>query len=220
MNNILRRNSPEKQRNAFLAVHDKVGIPRFASELTQAGWNVYATSGTLRTIRGDEEVRGKSRLRNINALVADALGVDPKSRILTRRTVAGLLMARLLDDAEAYQKNIPSEAPKRTELPQIDLVCVGMQPLPEEPSSLAQTHRIEDRDGAGLLLAAAQGGSIVVSSSEQYDPVMAWLQGGELNRDEFVDHLARQAGSVALNYLHESNEAYALVAGHVLGKSE
>lgn len=216
MNNILRRKSPE-QRTAFIAVHDKVGISRFAGELTHAGWNVYATSGTLRTIRGDEEVKGKSKLRNINGLVGDALGLDSKSRLLTRRTVAGLLMARLLDDREAYYSNIPAEAPKRAELPKIDLVCVGMPPLPQEPTSLAQTHKIEDRDGAGLLLAGAQGGSIVVSSREQYDPVMAWLRGGELNRDEFVGHLARQAGSVALNYLNESNEAYALVAGRVLG---
>lgn len=177
--------------NALISVWDKTGIERFAKELSDLGWKIYASGGTAEVIK-------KSGVE-----VADTSEISGGGEILGHRVVTlsrEIYAGILADDSKEHASEL-----KRLGLPRIDLVCVDMYPLAEEINSKDSSEEsiIEKTDVGGptLLHAAAKGRRIVLSRPEQREEVIEWLKQGKPDEIKYRKKLAAIAEYEVADYM-------------------
>jgi phosphoribosylaminoimidazolecarboxamide formyltransferase / IMP cyclohydrolase len=183
------------QKNALISLYDKEGIEEFADGLTGLGWNIYASGGTAKRIEG-----AGIEVTDVAELVGGSAILGHRVVTLSREVHAGLLAKR---DSKEDRAEL-----ERLGIPLIDLAAVDMYPLLEalaDPSS-TDDDILEKTDigGPTMLRSAAKGRRIVLSRVEQRPEVLAWLQTGKPDEEEFRKHLAGIAEFEAATYILES----------------
>ena len=179
-----------RQRCALLSVYDKTGIEDFARSLAEAGFRIYASGGTARTL-ADAGID----TTDVATLVGGAAILGHRVVTLSREVHAGLLARPVPEDlAELDALGVPF----------IDLVCVDLYPLTDEIARSGATTEsvIEKTDigGPTMLRSAAKGRRVVVSLPEQRAEVLAWLAAGEPDAEAFRNDLAARAEAVIADY--------------------
>lgn len=180
---------------ALISVYDKTGIEDFTRELAKLGWQIYASGGTAKAI-ADAGIA----VRDVSELVGGASILGHRVVTLSREISAGLLA----------DKSNPEDISELADLklPVIDLVCVDMYPLEEaiaKPGAakqdvIAQT----DIGGPTMLRSAAKGRRIVLSHSDQRQPVLDWLKAEKPDEETFLDDLAARAEYEVARYVLQS----------------
>ncbi len=179
----------------MLSVYDKNGIVEFAEGLVKLGWQIYASGGTARTIH-----EHGLAVTDISKLVGGQAILGHRVVTLSREIAAGLLAnpASESDRQELATLNIPL----------IDLVCVDMYPLEEtinnKEASKSDVIEKTDIGGPTMLRAAAKGRRIVLSSPEQRQLVLQWLQDNKPNEEQFIDNLVARAEYEVTRYVFTS----------------
>jgi phosphoribosylaminoimidazolecarboxamide formyltransferase/IMP cyclohydrolase len=180
---------------ALLSVYDKTGIVDFARGLIELGWQVYASGGTAKAIQ-----EAGIEVTDIAGLVGGGPILGHRVVTLSREISAGLLA----------DKSKPEDLAEMAELklPVIDLVCVDMYPLEEvinKPGSTeADVIEQTDMGGPTMLRLAAKGRRIVLSHSEQRQPVLEWLRAGKPDDTKFTRDLAARAEYEVARYVLSS----------------
>src|SRR5687768_6882647 len=176
--------------NALISVYDKAGITDFARELIKLDWNIYASGGTAKALSA-----AKIAVTDIAKLVGGGAILGHKVVTLSREIHAGLLA----DDSKEDETEL-----KRLKIPRIDLVCGDLYPLQEEVDKSDATEESvreqTDMGGPAMLRSAAKGRRIVISKSEQRQPVLEWLKLGMPNKDVYLRRLAAEAETVVAAY--------------------
>jgi len=168
---------------ALISVHDKTGLPAFASRLAAAGWEIVASGGTAAALEEAgievievEEVTGAPEM------------LGGRVKTLHPRIHAGILSRGSNDDAEMEALGI--------EL--FDLVVCNLYPFRETVASpgASEEEIIENIDigGPAMIRAAAKNHHRVgvVVSPESYHEVAEALEAGGLD-DEIRARLAADA---------------------------
>jgi phosphoribosylaminoimidazolecarboxamide formyltransferase / IMP cyclohydrolase len=176
-------------RRALLSVWDKTGLIPFARGLAAAKIELISTGGTA------------SALREAGLAVVDVAAVTGAPGILDGRVktlhpaVHGGILARR--DLDAHMATIAALG-----IPPIDLVVVNLYPFEATVAGGAgydETVEMIDVGGPAMIRAAAKNhaGVTVVTSPEDYAPVLAALQAGgipaELRRELAAKAFARTA---------------------------
>lgn len=177
---------------ALISVSDKSGIAEFAKELIGLGWDLLASSGTVKFL-GEHGITARD--------VAEIVGGGPilghRVVTLSREIHAGLLARE--SDAEELEK---------LGIPWIHLFCSNLYPLAEEIARPDATEEsvIEKTDigGPALLRSAAKGRRIVICYPSDRDPVISWLKNGQPGEKAFLRELAAKAERVAAEYSLDS----------------
>lgn len=180
---------------ALLSVYDKTGIVEFARGLDELGWQIYASGGTARQIK-DAGIT----VTDVSELVGGSAILGHRVVTLSREISAGLLADKSSDEDVAEMKELG--------LPIIDLVCVDMYPLEDaitkDGSTKAEVILQTDIGGPTMLRSAAKGHRIVLSHTEQRQPVLDWLKAGKPDEDAFLDELAARAEYEVARYVATS----------------
>lgn len=145
---------------ALLSVSDKTGIVEFASQLTDRGFKVISTGGTLKTLL-DAGVAATA--------VEDVTGfpemLDGRVKTLHPRIHAGILAKR--DDPEHMAKLAEHH------IDPIDVICVNLYPFKEtiQKDGVTDAEAIEQIDigGPSMLRAAAKNFRDVTVITDQAD---------------------------------------------------
>jgi phosphoribosylaminoimidazolecarboxamide formyltransferase/IMP cyclohydrolase len=176
---------------ALLSVYDKTGIVEFAQGLVDLGWQLYASGGTAKAIQ-DAAIE----VKDVSGLVGGTAILGHRVVTLSREISAGLL-------ADKSSKQDLDELAKLN-LPIIDLVCVDMYPIEEailKSDDKAEVIKQTDIGGPTMLRSAAKGRRIVLSHSEQRQPVLDWLKADKPDQDTFLDKLAARAEYEVARYV-------------------
>jgi len=186
-----------EQRWALLSVYDKPGIDSFAKRLVGYGYKIVSTGGTARLLReAGVEVMDVSELVGGDAIMGD------KIKTLSREVAAGLLGRR--DVAKEIGEM------KQLGLPIIDLVCIDMYPLEktieESGRDLAMVLSKTDVGGPTMLHEGAKGLKITISTVEQRQEVLDWLENGRPDKEEFINRLNGGAEYEVARYIGISAE--------------
>jgi len=181
-----------EQRWALVSVYDKTGIDDFVKGLVRHGYKIISTGGTARVLReAGVEIMDVSELVGGNPIMGD------KVKTLSREVAAGLLGRRDVVE-EIGEMN-------QLKLPIIDLVCVDMYPLEatieESGHNLAMVLSKTDVGGPTMLHEGAKGVKITVSTFEQRQAVLDWLEDGRPNEEEFVNELNGMAEYQVARYV-------------------
>ncbi len=162
--------------NALLSVWEKEGIVKFATQLHELNFNLFASGGTAVKLSGA-------------GLPVTKVGIN----ILDHRvaTLMPEVHAGLLADPAKHQDEM-------TELGYrfFDLVCVDLYPLEDQiATDPTEALVIEKTDigGPTMLRAAAKGRKIVISRPELRTFVITWLTAGRPNEDFIRTVLAATA---------------------------
>jgi len=155
---------------ALLSVYDKTDLVKFASSLSELGWNLVATGGTEQTLRGaDLPVKAVEQLTGL----PDMLGGRVKT--LHPAIHAGILARDRAEDLETLTEF--GYAP-------INMVVCNLYPFRETVAQLGISLQdaVEQIDigGVTLLRAAAKNflHVIVVSDVNDYPKILASLRAG------------------------------------------
>ncbi len=174
----------EAEFRALLSVYDKTGIEGFAEGLHDMGWEIMASGGTARAI-GEAGVP----VTDVADFVGGEAILGHRVVTLSREVHAGLL-ADLSDPEQVAEL-------KQHGIRPIHLVGVDMYPLEEtmaKPNVTAsEILEATDIGGPTMLRAGAKGRRIVLSSADQRQAVLEWLQAGRPDEDEFLHELAARA---------------------------
>jgi phosphoribosylaminoimidazolecarboxamide formyltransferase/IMP cyclohydrolase len=159
-------------RRALLSVWDKTGLVPFARGLAEAGVELISTGGTAKALR-------EAGLAVVDvAAVTGAPGIlDGRVKTLHPAVHGGILARR---DLDAHMATIAALG-----IPPIDLVVVNLYPFEATIAAGAgQDEAVEmiDVGGPAMIRAAAKNhaGVAVVTAPEDYDPVLAAVQAGEI----------------------------------------
>jgi len=160
--------------------------------LVRHGYKIISTGGTARVLReAGVEIMDVSELVGGNPIMGD------KVKTLSREVAAGLLGRRDVVE-EIGEMN-------QLKLPIIDLVCVDMYPLEatieESGHNLAMVLSKTDVGGPTMLHEGAKGVKITVSTFEQRQAVLDWLEDGRPNEEEFVNELNGMAEYQVARYV-------------------
>jgi phosphoribosylaminoimidazolecarboxamide formyltransferase/IMP cyclohydrolase len=192
----------KRKRWALISVYDKTGVVELARRLIKLGFSILASGGTART------------LREAGIEVTDVAELTGREAILGHRVVtlsgevhAGLL-ARWIDaditDMEKFG------------LRYIDLVVSNLYPMTEviaqEDATEEKVTENTDIGGPCLLRSAAKGRRIIITDPSEYEKVLAWLEAGELDRDNVVRKMAATAEYI--------NSCYTLASAGFISKGE
>lgn len=155
-------------RKALISVSDKTGVAEFAKNLTENGFEIISTGGTLKHLR-EEGVKCTS--------IEDYTGfpeiLEGRVKTLHPKVHGGLLSKRDNDD---HTKEL-----KENEIDYIDLVCVNLYPFAETLAKEGVSHEeiIENIDigGPSMLRSAAKNYKFVtvVTDKNDYDTVIKEL---------------------------------------------
>jgi phosphoribosylaminoimidazolecarboxamide formyltransferase / IMP cyclohydrolase len=159
-------------RRALLSVWDKTGLVAFARGLAEQRIELISTGGTA------------SALREAGLAVVDVAAVTGAPGILDGRVktlhpaVHGGILARR--DVDAHMATIAALG-----IPPIDLVAVNLYPFEATIAAGAgfdEAVEMIDIGGPAMIRAAAKNhaGVLVVTSPEDYEPVLAALQAGDV----------------------------------------
>lgn len=177
---------------ALLSVYDKAGIVEFAKGLADLNWHIYASGGTAQAI-SDAGIE----VQDVSSLVGGDAILGHRVVTLSREISAGLLADKSSPDDIAEMKKLG--------IPIIDLVCVDMYPLEESITEANSTKAgvilKTDIGGPTMLRSAAKGNRIVLSHSEQRQPVLEWLQAGKPEESQTLNDLTARAEYEVARYV-------------------
>lgn len=180
---------------ALLSVYDKTGIVEFARDLSDLGWQVYASGGTAKALTD-----GSVDVTDVSELVGGQAILGHRVVTLSREISAGLLADKNNSDDMAEMEKLG--------LPIIDLVCVDLYPLEEaiaKPGASKQdVIQQTDIGGPTMLRSAAKGNRIVISNPLQRQKVIDWLQAGKPDEQAMLDDLAAWAEYEVARYVTAS----------------
>ncbi len=186
-----------KQKWALLSVYNKDGIVDFAKGLVRHGYKIISTGGTADKLRENGiEVMDVSKLVGGDAIMGD------KVKTLSREMAAGLLA----------RNDLPKEVEEMESLnlPIIDLVCVDMYPLEatiiESGDDTEKVLSKTDIGGPTMLHEGAKGKKITVSTFEQRQKVINWLDNGKPDEENFINELNGEAEYQIARYIGVSAE--------------
>jgi len=190
-----------KVRRALVSVSDKRDLVPFVTGLVELGAEILSTGGTCKALRD----------AGIDAIeVSDKTGfpeiMDGRVKTLHPRIHGGLLGRRGVDDSVMEEHGIEP----------IDLLCVNLYPFEEtiaQPeASIDDAIENIDIGGPAMIRAASKNhdGVVVVTSPEDYTPVLEALKAGDMSIDTRRQLAARAYAHTAAydtaitNYLSES----------------
>jgi phosphoribosylaminoimidazolecarboxamide formyltransferase/IMP cyclohydrolase len=200
-----------RPQRALLGVDDKRGLVDFARGLSRHGVELVATGGTERALReGGLDVTPIATVTGMEEML------DGRVKTLHPAIHAGILAKRELPEHMA--------ALRRRGYGQIDMVVVNLYPFARTAATgrpLGEVVEAIDIGGPTLLRAAAKNWESVaaVSSPDQYDGVLAALDGGELTSSQLrqlalrVFELTAAYDAVIADYLRERDSAPAPGSG-------
>jgi phosphoribosylaminoimidazolecarboxamide formyltransferase / IMP cyclohydrolase len=160
---------------ALLSVSDKTGLAAFARGLQRAGYELFATGSTLKTIQ-DAAVDA----RPVSDLTGLAEMLDGRVKTLHPGVHAGILARRVLPEH--------MEALSRHGFREIDLVCCNLYPFVETVTrpDTAFDAAVEQIDigGPAMIRAAAKNHEsvIVVVRPDRYSEVLGALHDGAVDQ--------------------------------------
>ncbi len=172
-------------RNAILAPYDKTGLDVFARGLTEAGFTIYSTSGTLKYL-ADAGVPARS----ISEMTGAPEMLGGRVKTLHPKVHGGILARRDLPEhlAELDQHGIEP----------IELICVNLYPFRETigREDVTEALALENIDigGPTMLRAAAKNfpSVLVLVDPSDYETALAQIKSGDLPHD-FRRSLATKA---------------------------
>jgi phosphoribosylaminoimidazolecarboxamide formyltransferase/IMP cyclohydrolase len=187
--------------NALLSVYNKTGIVDFASGLVKQGFQLYASGGTRQVIaEAGIPVTDVADLTGFGAIL------DHRVVTLHPNVHAGILADTSKPEHLATLKEMG--------IPLFNLVCIDMYPLEEEIANPKSTPKsiIEKIDigGPTMLNGAAKSGRIVLSTAEQRQPTLDWLEAGKPDEAQYLAQLAARA-------FYETNRYYQVAVKHTNG---
>lgn len=156
---------------ALISVSDKTGVVEFARSLSELGWEVIATGGTMKLLR-----ESGVEVRNISDVTGFPEICDGRVKTLHPKVHGGLLARR--DDPEHLR------ALKENGIGFIDLVCVNLYPFRKTISKadVKMEEAIENIDigGPSMLRSAAKNWSdvTVVCDPEDYAQILSEIRSG------------------------------------------
>ncbi len=170
---------------AIISVSDKAGVADFAKGLSQAGFDVFSTGGTKKTL-----VEAGVPVKSVSEITGFPEILDGRVKTLHPAVHGGILAKRSLPShmAELARNSIET----------IDLVAVNLYPFVQTVSRAGVTldEALEKIDigGPTMIRAAAKNfpGVIVVVDPDDYQLVLERLHAGGLELDE-RKRLARKA---------------------------
>ncbi len=185
-----------RQKVALISVYNKEGIVDFAKSLVDLGWKIISSGGTARHLT-------EAGIENTD--IVDITGMPPilDHRVLTLhpKIHGGLLALNTPEHLAELDKY---------EIPLIDMVCIDFYPLEEEIAKpdANQESVIEKTDigGPTMIRSAAKGGRITICDKEDRGKVIKWLQGGEPDREIFLNNLRAKAEATVSRYCGTSAE--------------
>jgi phosphoribosylaminoimidazolecarboxamide formyltransferase/IMP cyclohydrolase len=180
-------------RRALISVYDKAGVVDFARGLADLGVQIVSTGGTARLLKENdvpvtlvEEVTGFPEM------------LDGRVKTMHPRLMGGILAKR---DVPEHMETIAAH-----DIEPVDLVCVSLYPFEQVSNrrGVEEEDVIENIDigGPSMIRAAAKNhaGVAVVTSREQYGPILDELRdSGELSY-ETLRALAAQAFQTTAHY--------------------
>src|SRR3989344_3902149 len=186
----------QKQKTALISVYNKEGIVDFAKSLIALDWKIISSGGTAKYLKdAGLEVTD----------VTDISGVPP---ILSHRVVT--LHPKIHGGLMALNTPEHLAEMEKYGIPWIDLLCCDLYPLEEETKKLDATREsvIEKTDVGGptMIRSAQKGRRITICNVEDREKVIAWLKGGEPDREEFLNNLAAKAEATIARYCAISGE--------------
>lgn len=165
------------EKYALLSVYDKSGIADFAKVLTDVGYKIISTGGTMEVLK-----RGGIKVVPIEEITGNPRGsFDGRMKTISFQIESGILFDR---------KN-PSHVKQAKDLniPQIDIVICNLYPFEQKPS-------IETIDvgGSTMIRAAAKNHAnvLVVVSPDDYGMVSDAVKSGKMT-EELKRDLAAKA---------------------------
>jgi phosphoribosylaminoimidazolecarboxamide formyltransferase / IMP cyclohydrolase len=172
---------------AYLSTAHKQGVAEFAHDLSEMGWDLFASQGTQASIQEAGVPVGSA---------AELIG-------------EGYLFGQKAEDFDReLQANIISHA---IGTGAVELVYVTLKPvwqLMDRSSIDRDRARAKvDLGGVAMLAAGAANRRIVVSSSTQLPIVSDWLVRGKPNETKFLDKLAGEALGELAQYADEVRHA-------------
>jgi phosphoribosylaminoimidazolecarboxamide formyltransferase / IMP cyclohydrolase len=171
------------QKWALISVSEKKGIVEFAEQLVKHGYKIMSTGGTAGVLR-----EAGIEVKDVSDIVGEPIMGD-KVKTLSREIAAGLLARRDRDDELKEMRD------KKIRI--IDLVCVDMYPLEnaieQDGTNLEFILKNTDVGGPTMLHEGAKGKKITISTVEQRQEVLNWLDNGKLNEEEFINKLNGRA---------------------------
>ena len=180
-------------RRALISVYDKEGIDTFARGLSELGWELVSSGGTATFL--EEHGLEVTTVEDVTQ-APEMLGGRVKT--LHPRIHAGILARR--DIAEHV------DTLAEHDIEPIDLVCVNLYPFAtvaaERGKTEAEVVEMIDVGGPSMLRAAAKNFThvTVVSSSEQYENVLAELREHGDTTEDTRRRLAREAFETSAVY--------------------
>ena len=153
-------------RQALISVSDKAGVVDFARALTEGGWTVLSTGGTLKALHAAGVAA---------TAVSDVTGfpeiMDGRVKTLHPSIHGGILARRDAENAGAHLAELAAQG-----IAPIDLVCVNLYPFRETLASGADHETvIENIDigGPAMIRAAAKNHASVLVLVDPADYALA-----------------------------------------------
>lgn len=177
------------KQNALLSVYHKEGIVEFAQALIGLGWNLYASGGTAKHLKG-----AGLEVVDVATIVGDPI-LGHRVVTLSREVHAGILSRDISEDIAEVEK---------LGIPRFGLVCVDLYPLEgaiQKPdATLESVLELMDIGGPTMVSAGSKGQRIVICDPQDRNIVLARLMSGEPIDQEFTEILAAKADFVISHY--------------------
>ena len=198
-----RSNSNRKvtmMKKALLSVSDKSGIVEFARELTQLGFEILSTGGTLQAL-----LAANIKATEVSSYTQSPELFDGRVKTLHPKIHGGILHRR--DNAKDL------EQAKAHNIHAIDLVCVNLYPFYETTQRTSNFDEIIeniDIGGPSMVQAAAKAyqSVLVITSPSDYPSIITALKNGqntlELRQQMMIkafSHTAHYDATIA-NYMN------------------
>jgi phosphoribosylaminoimidazolecarboxamide formyltransferase/IMP cyclohydrolase len=179
--------------NALVSVYSKKGLDRIVKQLHQLGVTLYSTGGTQKFI-GDLGLP----VTPVEDLTSYPSILGGRVKTLHPKIFGGILARRELSEDQQQLEEYG--------IPEIDLVVVDLYPFEETVASGASEQEIIEKidiGGISLIRAAAKNYKdvLVVSSQDQYEPLMSLLEADQGKTSlETRKLFASQAFNVSSHY--------------------
>lgn len=179
-----RKTMTEEKKRALVSVHDKAGLVEFARELIGMGFELVSTGGTFKELH-----EAQIPVTMVSELTGFPEILDGRVKTLHPVIHAGILAKKNDEHGEELKSN---------NIEHFDMVVVNLYPFEEVATNenASEEEIIENIDIGGPAMARAAAKNfekiIIVTSPEQYGPVLEELKGGGVSL-ETRKKLATQA---------------------------
>lgn len=179
----------ERKRTALISVYNKDGIVEFANELVELGFNIYASGGTHKKLKGSG-----IPVNPVAELVGGEAILGHRVVTLSREVHSGLLATTSDEDIKELAE---------LAIPFIDLVCVDLYPLraeiEREGSTMESVIEMTDIGGPTMIRSGAKGNRLVICDPKDREKVLLWLKTGQPDYT-FINDMAAKGEFVVAKY--------------------